>query len=151
MARAGRTRKPAFIINEYDPVRTVWTPLPHDEVEIPCARSGGETPDSHACMARRHQPVGQGLRRRGRACKHLGFPSGAYQVGKIDAQSPALIFIQRINDRLSINLIGAQGERLHRSAEWLRLAYGGQRGEGGIERRDAASVETAAVAASPLA
>ena len=151
MRRVGGTGKPPFFIDENDAVRTVWTPLPHHEIEISRTCPRGKTPNSHPRIARRDQAVGQGLRCRDHTRKHFRFPSGACKVGMVHTQRPTLIFIQRIDNRLDIDLIGAQGERLHRPAQWLRLAYGGQWREGGIERRDAAPVETPAMTASPLA
>ena len=113
-------------------------------------RPHGEAPDPHCCIARRDQAVGQSMRRRDRAGKHVRFPSRTPKVGIIHPQRPAVVFIQRIDDRLDIDLIGTEGERLHWPAQGLRFAYGRHRRERSIERRDAAPVETPTMTARAL-
>lgn len=56
-----------------------------------------------------------------------------------------------IEDGLRIDLTGAQGERLHRLAVWLRFSYGDQRGQGGVERRQSTPIEALTVTTRALA
>ena len=149
MSRA--SREPTFIIDQYHPGRTLGSPFPHDEIEIVGARPGAEAVDSHARISRRNQAIRQGLRCRDTACEHFGFPGGAGEVGVEHAQRPAPLFVQGIEDRLRIDLTGAKGERLHRPAERLRFSYGGQRGQGGIQRRKTTPVEAPTVTTRALA
>ena len=73
------------------------------------------------------------------------------EVGVEHAQRPALLVVHPIEDRLRIDLVGAKGERLHWPPERLRFPYGDQRGQGGIECRQSAPVESPTVTTRALA
>ena len=91
--------------------------------------------------ALRHQAIGQRLRGGYLASKHLCSPSGTRQLGVVNPQAGKVRFVSCVEHGFDIYAVGAKGQRLHRSIQLPRLANGGQRRKGQVQRRHAATVE----------
>jgi len=134
-----------LIVDQDHPSRPVGTPLPNHEVVVVVVGSGREASDAHAHIASRDKALCEDLRCGNQTSQHFRPPSWAREFGFAYAQRPPSRSVQSIKDRFGIDLIGTKGERLHRSIQRLRLAYGCERSEGRIECGAPGPVEASSV------
>ena len=105
----------------------------------------------HAHMAFVSDPVRQPLGGCDSPAERVSFPCGARQIGFSDPATPQLRRVLGIDDGLRIDRACAQRERLHRSAQRLRLPDRGELGQRTIEGWNTAPIEAAAVPSRPFA
>ena len=136
------TREPSFIVNEVDASELILAPFPHHKVSVITAGSCREAPNQHTRIPCHHQAVCQCLRSRNDSSKHVGFPDRTRQIVFAHAQGTTALFTECIEDRLGVNIVSAEHERLHGPPKWLRFPKSRQRSEGCVECGNAAAVES---------
>ena len=147
---AGCRQQPALVIDDHDAARPAIAPSPEHEIQITRLGRRRKAANTHADETGRDQPIGQRLRCRNHAAQHAATPTTCAQFEIGHTVRLTHLRVHRVENRFGIDLIGAQRDRLE-SASGEGLADGGQRRQGQIEGGQADAVESASIAASPLA